>query len=97
MTGQVVVAIETLAGRQAEIWKTTIDGAHQQWADVSVSTARTLRDSFSNAVKDGIDRHTQAFNQGAQLHVERLISSTAQHAEHLDRSARTTSGRLREG
>jgi hypothetical protein len=97
MTGQVVVAIETLAGRQAEIWKNTIDGAHQQWADVSVGAARTLRDSFADAVKDGIDRHTQAFNQGAQLHVERLISSTAQHAEQLDRSSRTTSERLREG
>ncbi|HEX4416203.1 MAG TPA: MotA/TolQ/ExbB proton channel family protein [Lacipirellulaceae bacterium] len=97
MTGQVVVAIETLAGRQAEIWKSTIDGAHQQWTDMSVGAVRTLRDSFSNAVKDGIDRHTQSFNQGAQQHVERLISSTAQHAEQLDRSSRTTSERLREG
>ncbi len=96
-SGQIVAAIETLAGRQAEIWKTTIDGAHQQWADVSVGAARTLRDSFASAVKDGLDRHSMAINQGAQQHVERLMSTTAQHAEQLDRSAQNTSDRLREG
>ena len=57
MSNQVVEAIETLAGRQAEIWKTTIDGAHQQWADVSIGAARTLRDSFATAVNDNLERH----------------------------------------
>ncbi len=85
MTNQVVEAIETLAGRQAEIWKSTIDGAHQQWADVSIGAARTLRDSFSTAVRDGLERHSLALNQGAQRHVEQLVSSTSQHAELLDR------------
>jgi hypothetical protein len=94
---QIVGAIETLAGRQAEIWKTTIDGAHQQWADVSIGAARTLRDSFSTALRDGLDRHSMAINQGAQQHVERLVSSTSQHAEQLDRSTKVTSDRLREG
>ncbi len=97
MSDQVVEAIETLAGRQTEIWKSTIDGAHQQWAEVSIGAARTLRDSFATAVKEGLDRHSLAINQGAQQHVDRLVSSTAQHAEQLERSTRLTSDRLREG
>ena len=97
MTGQVVDAIETLAGRQAEIWKSTIDGAHQQWADVSVAAARTLRDSFAAAVNDGLDRHSQALSKGAGEHVNRLVNATTQYADMLERSADHTAGRLREG
>ena len=97
MTNQVVDAIETLAGRQADIWKTTIEGAHQQWADVSIGAARTLRDSFATAVNDGLERHSQALNRGAGQHVERLVSSTSQYAELLDRSGQQSATRLREG
>jgi hypothetical protein len=97
MSDQVVVAIENLAGRQAEIWKTTLDGAHRQWADVSQNAARTLKDSFAVAVRDGLDRHTSAINHGTQQYVDRLISSAADHAAQLDHSTRVTSDRLREG
>lgn len=97
MSDQVVVAIENLASRQAEIWKTTLDGVHRQWADVSQNAARTLKDSFATVVRDGLDRHTTAINHGTQQYVDRLISSAADHAEQLERSTRTTSDRLREG
>jgi len=97
MTSQVVESIETLAGRQAEIWKSTIDGAHQQWADVSIGAARTLRDSFATAINDGLERHSQVINSGAGEHINRLVTSTAKHAELLDRSSQETSGHLREG
>jgi light-regulated signal transduction histidine kinase (bacteriophytochrome) len=97
MTKQVVEAIETLAGRQAEIWKSTIDGAHEQWADVSINAARTLRDSFASAVVDGLERHSHLLNQGVGEHVDRLTTSTARHAEILDRSGQHASERLRDG
>jgi hypothetical protein len=97
MTKQVVEAIETLAGRQAEIWKSTIDGAHEQWADVSIHAARTLKESFADAVHDGLERHSLLLNKGVGEHVERLATTTARHAETLDRSGQQTSERLREG
>jgi len=97
MTSQVVDAIETLAGRQAEIWKSTIDGAHQQWAEVSVGAARTLRDSFASAVKDGLDRHTVAITEGTRNYTERLIANASQQAESFEKSAELTSNRLRDG
>jgi biopolymer transport protein ExbB/TolQ len=97
MSDQVVATIESLAGRQTEIWQSTIDAAHQQWADVSIGAARTLRDSFSTAIKESLDRHSLAINQGTQHHIDRLVSGTALHAELLDRSAQATSDRLRDG
>ncbi len=97
MSDQVVVAIERLASRQAQIWQSTLDGAHRQWADVSQDAARTLKDSFATVVRDGLERHTSAINHGTQQYVDRLISSAASHAEQLERSTRTTSDRLREG
>ncbi len=97
MTKQVVEAIESLAGRQADIWKSTIDGAHQQWAEVSIGAARTLRESFASAVYSGIEKHSQAINEGAGEHIERLVASATKHSEMLDRSAQQTTDRLREG
>ena len=97
MSNQVVESIETLAGRQAEIWKATIDGAHQQWADVSIGAARTLRDTFSIAVKEGLESHSLAINEGARQHTERLVASAAIHSEQLVTSSDMTSNRLREG
>ncbi len=64
MSGQVVEAIESLAGRQAEIWKSTIDGAHDQWLEVSVTAAKTIKSALSEAVAENITRHAQALNDG---------------------------------
>lgn len=97
MSEQVVVAIESLAGRQAEIWKSTIDNSQEQWLEVNVAAAKTLRTVLSEAVKENLARHAQSLNDGALTLVGRLESSTSQHAELLDRSSKQTAERLREG
>ena len=80
LTDQVIVAIESLAGRQADIWKTTIDGAHQQWADVTIAAASTLRDSLGSAVQEGLDRHASAINLGVEQHATIISQASEQHA-----------------
>jgi biopolymer transport protein ExbB/TolQ len=97
LTTQVAESIESLAGRQAEIWKTTIDGAHRQWADVSIGAARTLRDSMATAITDGLEKHSESINKTAGEHIDRLITSAAKHAELVDHSAEQTTVRLRDG
>ncbi|MCC7475499.1 MAG: MotA/TolQ/ExbB proton channel family protein [Pirellulales bacterium] len=97
MTDQVVLAIESLAGRQADIWKHTLDQTQLQWADASIGAARTLRDSFATSVAESITCLAESINQGAKQHVDRLVASSAQHAEQLDLSTQVTTDRLREG
>ena len=97
MSDQVVEAIESLAGRQAEIWKSTIDDAQEQWLEVSVAAAKTIKTALGTAVAENLARHAESLNAGALKLVDRLDASTSQHAEQLDRSSQQTAARLREG
>jgi biopolymer transport protein ExbB/TolQ len=97
MSEQVVGAIESLAGRQAEIWKSTIDNTHEQWLEVSVAAARTIKSALSEAVEENLVRHAQSLNEGALKVFDRLESSTTHHAEQLNRSSVQSASRLREG
>jgi hypothetical protein len=108
MSEQVIDAVEALAARQAEVWKSSIDQTHQQWADVSVATGKIVRDSLSTSLKHNLELHANALNEGAQKlaerlagsavqHSDRLAASATQHADQLNHSAQETVGRLREG
>ena len=97
MSEQVVEAVEALAARQAEVWKSTIDETHQQWADVSMAAGHIVKDSLSTAIKDNLEQHARVLGQNALKHADRLEASAGQHIEKLDRSAQETVGRLRDG
>jgi biopolymer transport protein ExbB/TolQ len=108
MSEQVIDAVENLAARQAEVWKSSIDQTHQQWADVSVATGKIVRDSLSTTLKHNLELHANSLNEGAQKLAERLAASAvqygdrlaasaSQHAEKFDHSAQEMATRLREG
>ena len=86
MSEQVVGAVEALASRQAEIWRSTIDETHQQWADVSTSTGKIIQESLSTSMRQCLDEHARRLNEG-----------THQHAEKLSHNSDATVARLREG
>jgi hypothetical protein len=86
MSEQVIEAVEALAAHQAEVWKSSIQETHQNWAEVSAATGKLVRDSLSDCIRENLQLHAKAIGDGA-----------LQHAEKLDRSARDTIGRLREG
>jgi hypothetical protein len=94
---QIVDAIESLAGKHAEAWKSTVDDAHEQWLEVSVAAAKTIKQALTDAVQENLARHAQSLNEGALKLVERLDAGASQHAEQLDRSSQQTVARLREG
>jgi biopolymer transport protein ExbB/TolQ len=86
MSEQVVDAVEALASRQADVWRSSIDETHHHWAEMNAATGRLVRDTFSDSMRDNIELHANTLNSGA-----------AQHAEKLDRCAQETIGRLRDG
>jgi biopolymer transport protein ExbB/TolQ len=97
LSEQVVDAVEALAARQADIWKTSIDATHQQWADVSMAAGHIVKDSLSAAIKDNLEQHARILGQNALKHADRIEACSANHAQRLDRSAQETVGRLRDG
>jgi biopolymer transport protein ExbB/TolQ len=83
MSEQVLEAVEALAARQAEAWKSSIDETHQQWAAATVATGHVVRDSLAASIKDGLEVQAKAFNDGVLKLADRLTSSTAHHADKL--------------
>jgi biopolymer transport protein ExbB/TolQ len=87
MSEQVIDAVEALAARQAEVWKSAFDVTHQQWADVNTATGKMVRDSLSTSLKHSLELHAKALGEETQKHVERLAGSAVQYAERLAASA----------
>lgn len=86
MSEQVVNAVESLASRQADIWRSSIDETHQQWADVSTSTSKIIQDSLTVVMRQALEEHARRLNEGTHI-----------YADKLSRSSQETVGHLREG
>jgi hypothetical protein len=97
MSEQVVDAVEALAARQADIWKSSIDETHQQWADVSMAAGHIVKESLSTAIRDNLEQHARILGQNALKHADRIASSSSEHVDRLDRGAQETVARLRDG
>jgi biopolymer transport protein ExbB/TolQ len=97
MSEQVVEAVEEMASRQAELWKTSIDETHQRWADVSMAAGHIVKDSISSAIKENLEQHARVLGQNVLKHADRLEVSANQHTERLNRGAEEVSARLRHG
>jgi biopolymer transport protein ExbB/TolQ len=97
MSEQVLDAVEALASRQADVWKSSINETHQQWADVSMAAGHIVRDSLTSAIRENLEQHARVLGQNALKHADRIQASTDKQVELLDRGAQETVGRLREG
>jgi biopolymer transport protein ExbB/TolQ len=97
MSEQVLGAVEALASRQADVWRSTIDETHQQWADVSMAAGHIVKDSLSSAIRENLEQHARVLGQNALKHADRIQACTEKQVEVLDRGAQEAVGRLREG
>ena len=83
MSEQVIGAVESLASRQAEIWRSTIDETHQQWADVSSSTGKIIQDSLAVVMRQALEEHARRLNEGTHLYADKLSRSSHETVSHL--------------
>jgi hypothetical protein len=97
MSEQVIQAVEALASRQAEVWKSSIEETHQQWADVSMAAGHIVKDSLTTAIRDNLEQHARVLGQNALKHADRVQATIDKQVETFDRGAQETVGRLRDG
>ena len=57
MAEAVVKATERMAQRQAEVWQTTIDAAHDRWSRVTTQGAAQLESALSGALVQSLQAH----------------------------------------
>jgi hypothetical protein len=90
MSETVVAGCEQLVRRQAELWQSTIDAAHQQWSTLLDSAGQHVETALVGALEQSIDSHAQhliRFEQSAQersmAHGEQLRAMVRENAEIL--------------
>lgn len=97
MSEQVIEAVETLAARQAEVWKSSIAETHQQWADVSMAAGHIVKDSLSTAIRENLEQHARVLGQNAMKHADRVQTCCDKQVDMLDRNTQESVARLRDG
>jgi biopolymer transport protein ExbB/TolQ len=62
MTEMMVEATETLVTRQAELWRSTLDAAHQQWHQWSEQSGQRFETALTGGIQSGLERHAAALS-----------------------------------
>jgi len=85
MADAVIAATERMVERQTELWRSTIDAAHQQWSRLSGATGQQLEQALTNALDQGLQTASETLAVGA----EQLTASQAEHWDRVQRQLTT--------
>ena len=88
----VLAAVQQSLGTQAELWRSTIDGAHQHWQNVVAATGTELSDAIGdaigNAISPALANHTADLQRIQQQGVEAIDGRWQQWQLALSDNAR---------
>ena len=56
--------------QQAELWRSTIDAAHQQWSHLADSSGEHLKRSLAEALKESLHEHAQTLSASSETTAE---------------------------
>lgn len=90
-TSRVETALETIANgllasveqtvqKQAQLWRETITGAHDQWTQVTSHVASTVRDTLGEAIDTSLANHRDEL----EMHTEHIARIQAEGALQID-------------
>ncbi|MBN1854178.1 MAG: MotA/TolQ/ExbB proton channel family protein [Pirellulales bacterium] len=82
----VVMATETLTNRQAQIWKKTIDDAHERWMSLTSSAGSVVEAALAEAVAGSIERHARVLQTGLEHHAVELLDGMTRQADVVNES-----------
>ncbi len=88
-------ATEKLTQKQAEIWRETIDAAHQQWAQLTTAAGELLEAAVAESLTNGLKHHAEALTSGLQQHTDALDEGLAKHSALLTKEIEQVATSLR--
>lgn len=65
-TEELLRSMETIVQRQADLWRTTIDAAHQHWENLSQATEQQISHSLEKALVASLQTHHEHLRQTEQ-------------------------------
>jgi biopolymer transport protein ExbB/TolQ len=88
MSAQVIAATEKLVARQAELWQSSMEAAHERWSQLVSSSGKQLEDSLAGALDRTVKTHTaelvkaeNAAAERSQRYGEQLKAALVQSAQ----------------
>lgn len=91
MAETVLNATERIVGRQAELWKSTIDSAHQRWSELSDATQRQLEEALAKGLTQSLQAHAQQLTAAETAHSQR----NHEHWERIQKALTETAAATR--
>jgi len=83
MAETVVQATESLVQRQSELWRSTVEEAHQHWSQLTNATGRELSTALSAALGDALARHATVLTESEQHMAHENWQKWADVQKHL--------------
>ncbi len=88
MSRSVVKATEQLVERQAELWHTTIDAAHQQWSQLVGASSQQMQTTLTTALDESLQKHAARLAETEHVAIENLRQRWEQWQVALSENAR---------
>ncbi len=83
------VAVAESLAQQTELWRSTIDAAHERWQDIHQSTSTQITEAFSGYLSPALREHASLLDDSAKVAGDRLQRQCDQWqqtmAHHSDR------------
>lgn len=89
MCNEILTATKRLVGRQAKLWQTTIDAAHEHWSQLSTASGQQLQTALSGALEQALVRHA-----GEVAKAEQAGSEQARHRWEQLQTSLSTNARM---
>lgn len=86
MCDQVVRAVEVMAARQADLWKSTIEETNRQWAEASSTAGEQLTGAVTEGLRTGLTDHATGLTEGIEKQLATLNASLSHQSETLSDS-----------
>jgi biopolymer transport protein ExbB/TolQ len=90
MCNEILKATQRLVGRQAKLWQTTIDAAHDRWSTLSTATGQQLQAALAGALEQTLVKHAagvakveQAGAEQARRRWEQLQTAISDNARMM--------------
>lgn len=76
-------AVAESLSQQTELWRSTIDSAHERWQDIHQSTATQITDAFSKHLSPALREHAALLEESARASSVRFDETTRAAADRL--------------
>jgi biopolymer transport protein ExbB/TolQ len=80
MVRQLATSVQDIVNQQSQLWKATIDAAHEHWQNLNGKSAETLTSSLADAITASMER----YDENVKQHSEHLVRIQAEGAALID-------------